>query len=252
MTLFRFGSAALILLGIALVAGAPWPSSWASAGHIAVVGVLIQAVQFSGLYAGMKQGVPAGISALIVGTMPIFTALGAGWLLGEKLSSKQWFGLLLGLVGVTVVVWKGLSLQTADPVGLLLVGVALFGITAGTLYQKRFCGTMDLRTGGFVQLSVASVILYLLAHNFETMEVNWTTEFVLSVSWLSIINSIGAISLLYLMIRRGEASLVASLFYLIPPVTALMAAVTLGERPDVLTILGFAVAAAGVYISSRR
>jgi drug/metabolite transporter (DMT)-like permease len=251
MTFFRFATAGAILLLVALVTRAPWPESWSKAGHIAVVGFLIQATQFGGLYTGMNHGVSAGVAALIVGLMPIFTALGAGWLLGERVSWRQWCGLALGLFGVVVVLGDRMT-SGGSLTGFLLVGLALFGITAGTLYQKKFCSTMDLRTGGFIQLTVGSVVLLGMAASLETMEVSWTIEFAGSLAWLAVMNSIGAISLLFLMIRRGEASRVASLFYLIPPMTAVMASFVLGEMPAAATVAGFALAASGVYLSTRK
>ena len=251
MTFLRFFTAASLLLIIAFVTGAPWPRSWKKVGHIAVVGLLMQAVQFGGLYSGMNNGVSAGVSALIVGLMPIFVALGAGWVLNERVSWRQWLGLFLRLGGVVMVVWHRID-GGGDLHGYLLVGLALSGITAGTLYQKRFCGDMDLRTGGFIQMSVGASVLLILARQTETMAISWTPEFVASVGWLAVMNSIGAISLLFLMIRRGEATRVASLFYLIPPVTAVMASFVLAEMPSATTMLGFTLAASGVYLSNRR
>jgi drug/metabolite transporter (DMT)-like permease len=250
MTFFRFVLGASILLLITFITRAPWPS-WSRAVHIIVVGVFIQAMQFGGLYSGMRAGVPAGESALIVGMMPILVALGAGVWLNEKLSWRQWSGLLLGLVGVTLVLWNRLGHGSASLTAYLLTGCALLGITIGTLYQKKFCAGMDLRTGGFIQLVVGAVVMFILASRTETMVVQWNTTFVLSVAWLAVVNSIGAISLLYIMIRRGEASKTASLFYLIPPVTAIMASLMLGEFPTLLAMLGFAASATGVYLATK-
>jgi len=252
LVFIRFSVAAAILLLAALVLRASWPKSFREFFHIAAVGVLIQAVQFSGLYSGISLGVSAGVSALIIGTMPVFTALGAGWLLKEKVTVRQWVGLLIGLVGVALVVAHKLHLGEAGVEGYLAVMLALVGITSGTLYQKRFCATMDIRTGGFIQLTIASLITFALAFHYENLAVTWSTEFVLSSAWMSLVNSIGAISVLYVLIRRGEASRVASLFYLIPSVTALMAFVVLGEKLSTLALLGFAVTAAGVWLSNKR
>ncbi|HEV7368266.1 DMT family transporter [Arenibaculum sp.] len=250
MTFLRFALAGVLLLLIAVATRAPWPASRREAGHIAVVGLLIQAVQFGGLYSGMNAGVSAGVSALIVGLMPILTALGAGWFLGERVSRRQWFGLCLGLAGVVAVVGDRLT-AGGDAGGFLLVGLALFGITAGTLYQKKFCAGMDLRTGGFIQMAVGALALLVLAGMAETMEIRWTAGFVGSLAWLAVMNSIGAVSLLFVMIRRGEATRVASLFYLIPPMTALMASVVLAEMPGLATVAGFALAALGVRLGTR-
>jgi drug/metabolite transporter (DMT)-like permease len=241
-----------VLLLVALVFRAPWPSSWKQVGHIVVVGIFIQALQFCGLYAGLNEGVTAGVSALIVGTMPIFTAIGAGLFLSERIGFRQWLGLGIGLVGVALVVSDKISFTGGSTAGYLYVVLALIGITVGTLYQKRFCTGMDLRTGGVIQLGVASVIVFFLAWQYEGLAVEWTPQLVLSTGWLSLVNSIAAISVLYVLIRRGEASQVASLFYLIPPTTALMGWLILGEVLSPLAVLGFVVASTGVYLSTKK
>lgn len=251
MTLFRFASAAVILLVVAVLFKAPWPKGMQIL-HVAVVGLLIQAMQFGGLYSGMNLGVPAGVSALIVGTMPILTALGAGLFLGERVTRKQWSGLMLGVCGVALVVSEGLSFSNIDPIGYLFVVVALIGITSGTLYQKKFCQAMDLRTGGAIQLGIAAIVMWLLASTNETMVVDWSFGFMASTAWLALMNSIGAISLMYLMLRRGKATTVASLFFLIPPTTAVMATVILGDDFKMVEMIGFAVAVSGVYLATRN
>ena len=247
----RFASAALVLLLVALLMRAPWPGSARAWGHLLVVGLLIQALHFSCLYLGLSLGVPAGVSALITGLMPVFTALGAVAFLGERVGAKQVAGLFIGLVGVCVVVSAKLVFDGGGPAGYLCMMAALAGITLGTLYQKKFCGGMDLRTGGCIQLGIASVGVGLLACFHETGPVHWGVELVASSLWLSLVNSIGAISLLFVMMRRGEASQVAGLFYLIPSVTALMGFLWLGETLDAVQVMGFVVSAGGVYLSTR-
>jgi drug/metabolite transporter (DMT)-like permease len=248
----RFSVAAAILLGVALMMRAPWPSTPRQWMHIAVVGVLIQALQFSGLYSGLSMGVSAGVSALIVGLMPIFTAVGAVAFLGERVNRRQVGGLCLGLVGVALAVAHKVRLDVGSTEGYLAVGLALVGITAGTLYQKKFCANMDLRTGGCIQLSVAALIVGVIGYATEGLAVQWTPALVGSSLWLSLVNSIGAISVLFLMVRRGEASRVASLFYLIPAVTAAMGYFVLGETLAPVQVLGFLVSASGVYLTTRK
>ncbi|MBT2788317.1 MULTISPECIES: DMT family transporter [unclassified Halomonas] len=251
MIFLRFASAALVLLMVAVATRAPWPKTWKEVGHIAVVGLLIQAMQFSGLYTGINLGVSAGVSALIVGTMPIFVALGASVFLSERIKSHQWIGLLIGLAGVVLVVSEKFSLGETTLGGYIAILFALLGITLGTLYQKKFCTSMDLRTGGLIQLSVAATFAFITAHTLEDLYFQVTPTFLFATSWMSLVNSIGAISVLYVMIRRGEASKVASLFYLIPGMTAIMAFVILGETLHPLAMIGFAVAAFGVYLNNR-
>ncbi len=252
MTFLRFTLAGLLVLAFAIATKAPMPQDWRPIGHMAVVGFFMQAMQFGGLYTGMKNGVPAGQSALIVGLMPVFVALAAGYVLKERVTWRQWAGLGLGLLGVTLVVADRLGADFAAIGGYLATGMALFGITAGTLYQKKFCSTLDLRITGCVQMLVGAVVMLGAAMMTETMVINWTPMFAGSVIWLALMNSIGALMLLYLMIRRGEATKVASLFYLIPPVTQVMASATLGEMPSTLDLVGFGLAAMGVYLSNKR
>ena len=253
MTTLRFSLAAAILFGIALATKAPWPRDARAYMHLVVVGILIQAIQFGGLYSGMKLGVSAGVAALIIGTMPAWAALGASAFLKEKNTWGHWVGLLFGLTGVAMVVGNRLIAEHGtQPLGYVAVAIGLAGITSGSLYQKRFCVGMDLRTGGFVQLTVAAAILGVLAFFTEPLHVAWTGAFLGSLTWMSLVNSIGAISVFFVMMRQKTAGRVTSLFHLIPPVTAVMAALVLHEIFTPFMMLGFAVAAFGVYLSSHK
>ncbi|MCG9107711.1 DMT family transporter [Laribacter hongkongensis] len=245
----RFASAGLIMLAVSLITRAPWPKTLRQYFHLAVVGLLVQGIQFSGLYAGMAQGVTAGTSALIVGTMPVFTALVAGWLFKERVSLKQWFGAFLGVAGVGVGVAQHGGFGSSTIAGYLFVGLALFGITVGTLYQKHFCAGLDLRTAGFVQLIAATILTAFLAGHSEGFQAQWGLPLLGSVAWLSIINSIGAVTVWFVLIQRGEAAKVSSLFHLIPGATALMGFAVLGETLSQLSIVGFAMTAVAVYLS---
>lgn len=248
----RFSVAAAVLFVAAMVTHAPWPKTAAAWGHLVVVGLLIQALQFSGLYYGLSLGVSAGVSALIVGLMPVFTAMGAVWFLNEKVTPRQVAGLALGVLGVATVVSHKISFDGGSLAAYGAVAVALTGITLGTLYQKKFCAGMDLRTGGCVQLTVATVVAAVLGLSQEGLQVQWTSALVGSSLWLSLVNSIGAISVLFLLVRRGEASRVASLFYLIPSVTAFMGYAVLNEVLTATQALGFLLSASGVYLTTRK
>ncbi len=257
MTFIRFGTASAILFLVAIILKAPWPKGMQLV-HISIVGLLIQAIQFGGVYSGMSLGVSASVSALIIGMMPVLTALGAGLFLGESVSKKQWSGLLLGVLGVALVVSEGLNFSTdsllssKNIMGYLLVILGLLGITAGTLYQKKFCQGMDLRTGGAIQLAIAAIVMGALATETETMQIEWTFGFISSTACLVFLNSIGAVSLMYLMLRRGKASTVASLFFLVPPVTAVMATLILGDDFSLMEMAGFAVTVSGVYLATHN
>ena len=130
--------------------------------------------------------------------------------------------------------------------------LALFGITVGALYQKRFCGAMDLRSGAVIQFGASTAVVALLAPLFETMHVEWSGRFIFALAWLILALSLGAITLLNILIRRGEASRVASLFYLVPPVTTLLAFFLFGERLDLPALLGMCVSVTGVALAVRR
>lgn len=251
----RFGILVALLVPFAFVTRAPWPESWSLAGHVAVTGALVHGGYLGGVFVAISLGVSAGLAALIVGLQPLLTAVVVGPLLGERVSLRQWLGLVLGLGGVVLVVAEKMAGTGIgfDALGIVFAVGALFSITFGTVYQKRFCGGMDLRTGTAIQYMAATVVMGTLAPLFETMEVAWTGEFVFALFWLVFVLSVGAISLLMLMIRRGEVARVASFFYMVPPVTALIAWGMFGERLGVVALAGMALAVIGVaLVVSRR
>lgn len=238
------------LLAAAAVAGrAPWPSL-KQAGHLAVAGLLVHAIYLGGVFAAISRGLPSGMAALIVGLQPLLTAALAPRLLGEPVRPRQWLGLALGLAGVGMVIWHKLRLG-GDPAAFLFALGALLGITVGTLYQKRFCAGSDLRSGTAVQYAVCSLALGAAALLTETMHVDWTPAFIFALGWLVLVLSVGAVLLLYLMIRQGQAARVASLFYLTPPTTALMAWVLFGTSLPPLALAGFVVVAVGVALARQ-
>ncbi|MFV3073984.1 DMT family transporter [Niveispirillum fermenti] len=250
--LWRMALVAVALTIVSAWVKAPWPGSWRAAAHIAVAGLLVHGLYLGGVFAALDQGVPAGPVAVIVGMQPLLTALAAGPLFGERLTRRQWLGLVLGLGGVVAVVWEKLALGIGTPLGLALCGVALMGITGGTLYQKRYCAEMDLRTGTAIQYGATGAVLAILAPMLETMHVRWTGAFIFALLWLCLVLSVGAVFLLFALIRQGAASKVASLFYLVPPVTAVMAWALFGERLGPLALAGMALTAGGVALVLRR
>jgi drug/metabolite transporter (DMT)-like permease len=253
--LVRFVLVVALLSVLVLITRAPWPQDWRLAGHLAVSGALVHGLYLGGVYSAMRAGLPAALAALITGLQPILTAFVAGPALGERLSRRQWLGLVLGLLGVAMVLSTKLTGLRPEGFGwgaLALVFAALIGITAGTLYQKRFCTGMDLRTGTLVQYVAALLFTLPNALLFETMEIEWTGEFVVALVWLVLVLSLGAISLLMTMIRLGGATRVSSLFYLTPPTTALMSWGLFGERLAPVGIAGMIVAATGVALVVAR
>ena len=251
----RYVLVIVLMSVLALAMRAPWPASPREALHIGVTGLLVQALYLGGVFMSIHRGLPAGISALVVGMQPLLTAALAGALLGERVSARQWAGLALGFGGVALVVGSKASVDGVDADALVHMLVpalaALLGITAGTLYQKRFCPRFDLRTGSVMQFLPSLVVTLLVASQTETMEIEWTGDFVFALGWLVLVLSIGAISLLNLLIRSGSAVNVASLFYLTPPTTALIAWAMFDETLSALAIAGMAIAVAGVWLARK-
>jgi drug/metabolite transporter (DMT)-like permease len=247
---WRYLALVALLATLALATRAAWPRTSRDALHAAAAGLLVHGAYLGGVFCGIAHGVPLAIISLIVGLQPVLTALAAGPLLGEQLTSRQWLGIALGFTGVVLVVagkWGGV---TGDALGYAWGAFALAGITAGTLYQKRYCGPIPMLTGGVIQYSAAGLVTFAVALATETMAVRWTPQFAFALGWLVLVLSMGAIGLLYTMIRHGEASRVSSLFFLTPPVTAMMAYLLFDERLPILALAGLAVSAAGVALVS--
>lgn len=247
----RYTAVLALMVPLALFARAAWPATVREARHIAIAGILIQSGYLGGVFCAVHAGMSAGVAALIVGMQPLLTALAAGRMLGERVAPRQWIGLLLGLAGVTLVVWQKMSLHgmTAASMGLALL--ALASITLGTLYQKRYCPSFDLRSGSVIQFTAALAITLPLAFLFETRQVEWTGEFVFALGWLVLVLSVGATTLLFRLIARGAATRVTSLFYLTPAVTALMAWLMFNETLNATAIAGMFIAVTGVALVNR-
>ena len=234
---------------IVVVARPQWPDRVGSA-HSAVAGILVHGFYLGGTAVAIAHSVPAGLSALIPGLQPVLTAALANRWLGERVTPAQWGGLLLGLAGV-VLILRDRQMSGDAGWGWFASGVSLVSITLGTLYQRRYCNKIDWRSGNLVQFIAVTIFFTIGAFLFEDRVVRWTGEFVLAVAWLSVMLSIGSIGLLYWLIRRSAATSVASLFYLVPATTALMAYVLFGERLDGLAIAGMIACAAAVFLANR-
>ncbi|MEZ5614776.1 MAG: DMT family transporter [Rhodocyclaceae bacterium] len=250
--LVRFACVIALLGFLALVLRRPWPHRPTQWFHIAVAGVLLHGGYLSGVFLAIHGGMPTGVVALIVGIQPLLTAFLSASMVGERATSRQWAGLALGFGGVTLVVWEKLGLGGLSGAGLAFSTLALVSITVGTLYQKRFCAELDPWSGSVIQFAAAALMLLPFALAFESMRVEWSGQFLFALGWLIVVLSLGAISLLHLLIRRGAATRVSALFYLTPPTTALMAWLAFGEKLGVPAIAGMAIAAAGVAIALRQ
>ena len=240
-----------LMLPVALAMKAPWPRDVRQWFHIGVSGILVHATYLGGVFSSIAHGLPAGVSSLVVGIQPLLTAVGAGWLLGERVVPRQWLGLVLGFVGVALVLSNKLAGVAAWGPQVWPALIALAGITAGTLYQKRFCPSFDLRTGAIAQFLPSAVATFLVASQVESFRIEWTPQFGFAMAWLVLVLSLGAISLLNLLIRRGSAVNVASMFYLTPPSTALIAWFLFDETLTGLALVGMVLAVIGVYLSRK-
>jgi drug/metabolite transporter (DMT)-like permease len=252
MTFLTIRMAAVVaLLGaIVLATRPPWPDR-AGLWHSAVVGLLVHGCYLGGVFVAIGDNMPAGIVALIVSLQPVLNSTLANRLLGERVTARQWLGLALGIVGVYFVV-QGRIEGEGTLLAWIAATVALIGITLGTLYQKRFGGGIEWRTGFLVQYSACTVLFALAAWLFETREVQWTAPFLVAVVYLVLVLSLGAIWLFYFLIRRTTTTRVVSLLYLMPPLTALMSWAMFGERLAPAALLGMAICAAGVALVNWR
>ena len=252
----RYALSVAAFLLWAFLARAAWPRDRRQLLHLSVTGILMHAGYLGGVWAAVKAGMGAGLAALLVGLQPVLTAV---WLSmrGGQVASRQWLGLGLGLAGLLLVVWQKLGIGEVTPLNLAFDLFALFSITAGTLYQKRFVAPCDVRTANLVQLAAAFVVTLPLAL-LEQESVRWwladgrfNGELAGAVAWSVGGLTLGGSSLLYLLIQRGAATSVTSLMYLVPPMTALMAWVLFGEPITALIVAGMALTAVGVSLVVR-
>lgn len=243
--LYRFAGVVLILLPLVVVTQAPWPRTVRAWCDVAIVGVLLQATYLAGVWMAIALGMPAGISALFVGAQPLLTALFA-FTVGERASRGQWIGLIVGFAGIALVLSDRLTLAGVGSLALAVNLLALAGITAGTLYQKRYAGDVDLRTGSVIQFAASFLVLLPFALAMESPVVDYSLEFWVALGWSIIALSLIAISLLLVMIRRGRATDVASLMYLTPPATAVLAFLLFDEVLGTLAWIGVFVTMSGV------
>jgi drug/metabolite transporter (DMT)-like permease len=246
----RFVIAASLLTLLALLLRTPWPRGITALGRIGVAGLLLHAGYLGGVFFAIDHGMPAGVSALVVSLQPILTAVIAQVILGERIGTRQWLGLGLGLLGVVMVISEKLALGGAIPLitasSLAGVGIALFSTTLGTIYQKRHGEQMPLLSGTALQYVAAALIMAPLSLFTETRQIEWTPQLIFAMAWLVLVLSLGAILLLLLLLRFNSTARVASLFYLVPPSTAIQAYLIFGEALGPFALLGLIVASVGV------
>jgi drug/metabolite transporter (DMT)-like permease len=240
------------------IAKPAWPRDRTQVLHLAVVGSLMHAGYLGGVWAAVRHGIAAGTVSLIVGLQPVITAV---WLSlssargssrsATAVSPTQWAGLLLGLLGLLLVVWRKLGVGEVDGHNFSLALFALASITVGTLYQKRHLAACDVRTASFVQLAAALAVTAPLAL-LEDEPVHWHPEMIGAMAWSVLALTLGGSSLLYMLLQRGAATRVTSVLYLVPPCTALMAFALFGEALTPAVLLGMGITAVGVWLVMRE
>lgn len=242
----RYGIVLLVLLPLLLIRRPPLPQSPSEWVHLAVVGLLIQGIYYTLGYVALSTNISTALVALIGSMQPIVVALAAPRLTGEHVGRMGWVGLLLGLAGAAVVILARSAVESISTVGILASFAALAGISAGTLYEKRYGVSQHPVTANTVQYAAGLAMTLPLALLFEDLTVSWSPSFVIALAYLVICNSLIALTLLLMMIRRGEVSRVSALFFLVPPVAAIIGWVLLGEQMPPLAWVGLALAALGV------
>jgi len=252
----RYALSIVCFLPWTVWAGVRWPQGRAQWGHLAVTGVLMHAGYLGGVWVAVKAGMGSGLSSLVVGLQPVLTAI---WLsrMGDthsRVSARQWLGLALGFAGLVMVVWRkfegGTPGDTATVFNLMAALTALLCITVGTLYQKRFVRSCDVRTANTTQL-IAALLVTLPLALLEAEPMQWNGQLVGAMAWSVLGLTLGGSSLLYLLIQRGAAASVTSLMYLVPPCTAAIAWLLFDEPITPLTLLGTAITALGVALVVR-
>ena len=245
----RFAIVSVIFLGAALVMKSVWPDR-----HLLVptmiAGVLMHGVYLGGVFFAISKGTPAGIASLIVSIQPIITAFLALIFLKENIRLIQWVGIATGMAGVILVISPRLG-GAIPMIGLITCLVSVHAMSIGTIIQKRYLGKLDLIAGNALQAMAAAGFYILLLMTIETYYLEWTIEVTLSMIWIITTVSIGAITILMLLIRSGQMAATSSLFFMVPPVSALMGYVFFGETLGLLGIIGVAVASFGVWLVNK-
>lgn len=245
---------AFALLGVLMLVLKTAKAGWREAGHAAIAGMLMHGIYLGGVFWAIRHGMPAGLSALIIGLQPLITAVMAGLFLGERILPRHWFGLAVGFIGVSIVLWPKLGAIAGGVTAVTLTAsvISVIGMSAGTIWQKRFITGVDLVTVTLYQYLGATLLMALGSLATETRSFVPTAELVLAMAWSVLVLSIGAILLLMYLIRHGEMAKVASLFYLVPACTAVMAWFLFGEELSPVQILGMVIATIGVGLATAH
>jgi drug/metabolite transporter (DMT)-like permease len=252
---YRFGITILVLLPIIVIQNRKWPNSLSNLFHLLVSGTLIHGIYLGGVFQAIKWGMPAGLSSMIIGLQPVIMAFIASAMLREYISKKQWLGIFISLFGLYLVLSGHLGRVDTHEINnasIIVAFVALFAVSLGVIYQKRFCSSMDLITGTWVQYLGALIVSLTISMLFETGNVQWETPFIATLAWQVLGLSIGAILLLMMMIKNEASTIVGSYFYLVAPVVAIQAWFLFNEELNMTAIFGILLISLGVNISITK
>lgn len=242
----RFAIGLAFVIPFVLIVRPRWPSSRTELAHVLVAGALMHLVQLGGSHYAQYLGLSAGISALMLSVQPLVTALIASRWLGERLLARQWLGIATGLGGIALVVWHKFDIHNMTIASLVAVIIALTGITAGSLYQRRFCPGTDLRAATVLQFAIAFCAFLPLSLAFEDSGVRWTWALAGALGFLVVFASIFAVNAFYTLMRHGQATRVTSIIYLTPIVAMLTEYCVFGLAPTELAMLGTLITCGGV------
>jgi drug/metabolite transporter (DMT)-like permease len=247
----RFFIVFWILLIIAYVLKVPFPKSKKEFSQIALAGSLTVGTFSIGVFLSISYGVSGALNALIIALQPIIVTFLALKFLSEEINKRVWLGLIIGFIGVSFVVISRLDISFDSIIGIFWSVVALLGLSFGSLYQKKYCSHMNLYSGGAIQ-TLSSTILVLPFLFFEDIHINLNGEFIIALLYMAIGVSIGALSLLYIMIKNGEVSKVSSIFYLVPVSAAIVSYFLLGDKIEFSEIIGIITIIIGIILINKR
>jgi drug/metabolite transporter (DMT)-like permease len=247
----RFLAGLCLLVPIVVLLRPAWPSR-PEFKHVLIAGFLMHAVNLGGSHYAQYLGMSAGITALVLALQPLLTAFIAARWMHEPLAPRQWAGVALGLGGVALVIWHKIDIHAVTSASLAAVCIALAAITAGTLYQKRFCPTADLNSAAVLQFGIALVVLGPLAFIIEGARVQWTWQLLAAIAFLVVFASILAVNALHTLMRHGEAAQVTSLIYLTPILVVMLEFLMFDVIPTSLSVVGIGITCAGVALVAWR
>lgn len=247
----RFFLAFVVLLVICMILRPPLPDNFKEFLHISIAGMLTVGTFSIGAFLSISYGISGSLSALVIALQPIIVAFLAIRFLNEKLNKNIFLGLFLGFLGVTFVVYSKISFTSEMILGVFWSIIALLGLSFGNIYQKKYCSNMNLFTGGAIQ-TFSSTVLVLPFLYFEEVHISWNQEFFVALIYMAIFVSIGALSLLYIMIKNKDVSKVASMFYLVPVSAVIVSYFLFDSGVDFITIVGIITVFVGISIINKK